>query len=130
MNNIAQLCKEWRHQKDIEKKAIETRRQIEEELKYHLDFDETKEGYTSVKKSGYKLTLAHRFNRKVDSKLLQEIARENDIESSLYSLFRWKPEIEAKNWQKADKEITDKFLPAIESKPSRPSFKIDTYEGE
>ena len=63
-------------------------------------------------------------NRKVDSDKLQELAAENGLTEHLSTLFRWKPDIDAKAWKAADESITRPLMGAITTTPSRASFVI------
>ena len=67
-----------------------------------------------------------RMPRKVDAKMVEELAKENGVESHLSALFRWKADINATVWKATDDSITDILKPAITTKPGRPSFKITT----
>ena len=66
-----------------------------------------------------------RFNRKVDGDLLQDIAREKGLMDYLSTLFRWKPEIDAKEWRLADESVTKELAGAIVTTPGKVSFKIE-----
>jgi len=70
-------------------------------------------------------------DQKVDAKMLQEIPDENDIGNGIISnLFRWKPELNVRNWDAAHDELKKLFGPCITTKPSTPSFKIELKEKE
>ena len=73
---------------------------------------------------GYKIKITGRMNRKVDADALQELAAEAGLTGHLSSLFRWKPEIDAKAWKSADASITSPLMGAITTTPSRASFAI------
>ena len=66
-----------------------------------------------------------RFTRKVDGDLLQDIAREKGLMDHLSTLFRWKPEIDAKAWKLADETVTKELAGAIVTTPGKPTFKIE-----
>lgn len=119
------LYKKWCLAKDAEKRAQEARGVIEEALIKELQIAENFEGSKTIGDDQYKVTYTGRMKRKVDSKIAQEIAAEIGAENMLSSLFRWKPEINKKEWEKTDKTITDKFAKAITSKPGKVSFKIE-----
>jgi len=126
--SLTQLMNEWKHQKAIEEGAQRLRREIEDQIKQFLQFDETKEGTTTKKAGNLELKITNRFTKKIDSDQLQEIAAENGTSEHLRHLFRWVPRIDANAWKAADSSITSPFLGAIETKPGRPSFKIQLKE--
>jgi len=109
-------AEKWLIAKEMERAAQELRRAIE---------DEMGPDYTEY---GYKITVTERMNRKIDADLLQEIAAENGLTDHLSALFRWKPEINAKDWKAAAPEITAVLEEAITSTPGRASFKIEKIE--
>ncbi len=119
------LYKNWLEMKEIEKQAAADRRSIEDALLELLKVDVQSEKSTTMKAGGLKCSVTTRMSRKVDGDLLQEIAAENGVSKHLGTLFRWKPEINTKEWKAADSTITDFLLPAITTKPSRPTFKIE-----
>jgi hypothetical protein len=69
-----------------------------------------------------------RITKKVDSDKLQDLAAEHGLTNHLQTLFRWKPEIAAAAWKKADPSITTPLLDAITSTSGRPTFKITVKE--
>lgn len=118
------LYQEWLEAKDAERMAVERRREIEDELIVALAITES-EGSSTIKTDGYKVKVTQRFNRSIDSDMLQEIAAEHGITHHLGDLFRWKPDINAKAWKDADESITGPLEQAITTKPGRPSFSIE-----
>lgn len=122
------LIKEWLSAKAIERDAIEKRRSIEDEISSLINLSNDFEGVYNLEFNEYTIKLTSRLNKKVDSDLIQEIAAEYNIEYLLPQLFRWKPEINMAVWKKTNKEVLDKFQPAIITTPSRPSFNITTKE--
>lgn len=111
---IVNLYQKWIDAKAAEKFAQDVRRELEDEIMgSHPD------------ESGFKVTITERMNKKINADLLQELATEAGLTEHLSSLFRWKPEINAKDWKAADKSITDPLLDAITSTPGRASFKIE-----
>lgn len=115
----------WLDAKRIEQNAIEQRRTIEDELIKALEIDSALDGTVTKKSGPFVVKIVGRLTKKVDSDLLQEIAHENGIGPHiLQALFRWKPEIDARQWKAADNTITTPLLKAITTTPSRPSFTI------
>ena len=124
-----ELAQEWMEAKQIEKSAVESRRQIEDRLLSLIGIPETLEGTQSAEAGAYKIKITGRMSRKVDADKLQEVALANGIFDHLQSLFRWKAEINAAQWKIADASITEPLTEAITTKPGRPAFQI-TREGE
>lgn len=121
------LYDRWINAKEAERVAVEIRRAIEDELFAQFDVGDA-EGSTTINRDGYKVKVTTRYNRKIDSDLLQEIAAENGFTDYLSTLFRWKPDLDMKAWKAADVYITDILANAITTTPGRPSFSI-TKEG-
>lgn len=120
------IYSDWIIFKEVERDAIERRRQIEDKILSQIGASND-EGTRTVNVFGngiYQVKLVTRFTRKIDADLLQEIAAEHDLSAHLTTLFRWKPEINAKAWDKASDEITKPLLGAITTTPGRPSFTI------
>lgn len=122
------IYQDWLTAKENEKTAMEARRLIEDELVSQFKISEQLDGTENVEIDGYQVKIVGRINRKVDSEKLQELAAENGLSEHLSSLFRWKPEINAKAWDAASTEITRPLLNAITSTPGRPSFSITKLE--
>ena len=121
---LDELSHNWIRAKDLERIAIEERRQIEDKLLSLIGVSETLEGTETANTGEYKIKIVGRMNRKVDADKLHELAIENGLEAHLQNLFRWKPEINAKAWAAADEAITKPLLDAITTTPGRASFAI------
>ena len=59
----------------------------------------------------------------------REAPDDNGLSDHLATLFRWKPEINMKVWDRADPAITSALAGAITTKPGRPSFAIQPAAG-
>lgn len=124
------LYSEWLAAKEAERQAVEQRRQIEDRLITAHGLPKVHEGSKTLDAEGYKVKVTYRMNRRIDSDALQEIAAENGLSEHLGSLFRWKPEINARAWKDAGEEITRPLLDAITTKPGRPSFSIEPKQSD
>jgi hypothetical protein len=122
------LYAEWLEAKEAERRAVEVRRELEDKLIALYELSDQDEGSKTIKAPGYKVRVTQRFNRTVDSDLVQVIAAEYGLANHLSSLFRWKPEINMRAWKAADESITGPLSAAITTKPGRPSFSIETIE--
>ena len=119
------LAKKWLNAKEVEAMAVARRRKLEDELTSLIGVAENMEGTENVETfGGHTIKITGRINRKVDGARIQEIAAEEGLEEHLSSLFRWKPEINMKAWQNADKSITGPLLRGITTQPGRASFTI------
>jgi hypothetical protein len=118
------LYQQWLDAKAAEKKAMDDRRAIEDQLVADLGIAKTLDGTQNVEVEGYKVKIVGRLDRKVNSDKLQDLAAEFGLTEHLSSLFRWKPEINASAWKSADPRITEPLLDALTSTNGRPSFTI------
>jgi len=123
ISNIG-LYQRWLDAKEVERVAVEERRLIEDKLVSVYGIAQDAEGSSTFLEDGYKVVVTNRITRKVDSDKVQQIAQEFGLADHVYSLFRWKAEINAKMWQSTDSSITTPFIDAITAKPGRPSFSI------
>ena len=118
------LYQQWLDAKADEKKAMDERRKVEDQLVKALGIPDTLDGTQNVEAEGYKVKIVGRLDKKVNSEKLQDLAREYGLTDHLSSLFRWKPEINASAWKSADPRITAPLLDAITTSNGRPSFTI------
>jgi len=122
-------CK-WMEAKAAEKKAVDARREIENQMIESLQIPETLDGTKTVDDGEFRIKVTGRMNHKIDADKLQDIAYENGIHQHLGDLFRWKPEINARAWKAASESITAPLNEAITTTPGRPSFHIEPKEDE
>lgn len=123
------LYDQWLAAKEAERQAVDARRKIEDELIESLQVDDAKDGSKTYKPEGYKVKVTTRLSRRVDADALIDLASQAGIgQEHLQALFRWKPEINLKEWQNAAPEITGPLAGAITTKPGRPSFSIEKVE--
>lgn len=125
---IAELSAKWLSAKEAERLATEQRRAVEDALKAALSVPDSFDGTETLDADAYTVKLTGRIDHKVDATLVQEIAAEHGLTEHLGTLFRWKPEINARAWNAAAASITTPLLAAITSKPGRPSFAISAKE--
>ena len=116
------LYQDWINAKEAERAATERRRAIEDEMAKHIDA--TAEGVVNFAHEGYKIKVTIRMDRKVNGDLAKEIAASNGLDTYLWTLFRWKPELNLSAWKGTTSNITGAFADAITTKPGRPSFEI------
>lgn len=126
MSELTELAQEWVRTKKEEADAVSARRAIEDELTRLLAVKETEEGQTTFHDGAYSIKVTCRMTRKVDAEALQELALESGIgHDTLSALFRWKPELNMKEWKAASPELTSALSGAITTTAGRPSFAIE-----
>ena len=121
---MSDLYAAWIAAKEAERQATETRRAIEDKILLLTEIPSAFEGAKTVKDDEYKIKVVGRFNRKVDSEKLQDIAAEHGLTNYLPHLFRWSADINKAAWEAAAAWITTPLSGAITTTPSRPSFTI------
>ena len=122
------LAAQWIDAKAEEAAAQERRRQIEDQMAEALRINPAIEGQQTTESADYKVKVTCRMTRKVDADLLQDLAIDAGLSEHLSSLFRWKPELNMKEWKSAAPEITTALSGAITTTAGRPSFSIETKE--
>lgn len=118
------LYQRWLDAKNIEAAAVTERRGLEDLMVKEFAVAKDFEGTDNREVDGYKIKIEGRINKKIDADKLQILAAEAGLSEHLSSLFRWKPEINAKVWNAAADAVTLPLLGAITSTPGRPTFTI------
>jgi len=118
------LYQRWLDAKKLEVAAVAERRELEDLISKELAVPKDLDSTLHCEVEGYKIKLEGRINKKIDADKLQMLAAEAGLSEHLSSLFRWKPEINAKAWGAAADAVTGPLLGAITSTPGRPTFTI------
>ena len=118
------LYQRWLDAKKLEAAVVAERRQLEDQMVEIFDVPKDLDGTMKAEAEGYKIKMEGRINKKIDADKLQVLAAEAGLSEHLSSLFRWKPEINAKAWNSAADAVTKPLLDAITSTPGRPTFTI------
>jgi hypothetical protein len=118
------LYQEWLDAKARETTAVADRRNLEDQMIVAFHVPKNLDSTIKQELDGYVIKMEGRINKKIDADKLQMLAAEAGLSEHLTSLFRWKPEINAKAWGAADEAITKPLLDAITSTPGRPTFTI------
>lgn len=121
---MTSLYQRWLDAKKLEAAAVAERRQLEDQMVAEFTIPKDLDGTVNHETDGYKIKIEGRINKKIDSDKLQMLAAEAGLSEHLSSLFRWKPEINAKAWNSAADAVTKPLLDAITSTPGRPTFTI------
>ena len=127
-DTLESLSAKWLEAKEYEQQAIEYRRSLEEQMTATLGIDEVFEGSKTLHEGEYKVVVKRSMTRKVDGDRLQEIAAEHGLEDHLSTLFRWKPDIDAKAWKAADEGVTKVLSGAITTTPGKPTYAVTKEE--
>jgi hypothetical protein len=118
------LYQRWLDAKKLETAAVADRRALEDQMAEDFGLPKDLDGTVNHQVDGYKIKMEGRINKKIDADKLQMLAAEAGLSEHLSSLFRWKPEINAKAWSAAAEAVTQPLLGAITSTPGRPTFSI------
>ena len=118
------LYQRWLDAKKLEAAAVSERRELEDQMAAEFAIPKDLDGTIKKELDGYTIRMEGRINKKIDADKLQMLAAEAGISEHLSSLFRWKPEINAKAWGAAADAVTQPLLGAITSTPGRPTFTI------
>lgn len=123
--SLEELAGAWVHHKEAERQAVEVRRQIEDAMAKKFGLREDSERSETFQLDQYRVVVAQRINRKVNSDLVHQIAQEYGLMEHIGGLFKWEPEFSVRAWKAADPLITKRLEVAITATPGRPSFKIE-----
>jgi hypothetical protein len=118
------LYQRWLDAKKMEALAVAERRELEDLMTLQFAVPKDLDGTIKQELDGYIIRMEGRINKKIDADKLQLLAAEAGLSEHLSSLFRWKPEINAKAWGAAADAVTQPLLGAITSTPGRPTFTI------
>ena len=118
------LYQRWVDAKKLEAAVVAERRQLEDQMAEEFAIPKDLDGTLKREIDGYVIKMEGRINKKIDADKLQMLAAEAGLSEHLSSLFRWKPEINAKAWGAAADAVTGPLLGAITSTPGRPTFTI------
>ena len=118
------LYQRWVDAKKLEAAVVAERRQLEDQMAEEFAIPKDLDGTLKREIDGYVIKMEGRINKKIDADKLQMLAAEAGLSEHLSSLFRWKPEINAKVWNAAAEAVTGPLLGAITSTPGRPTFSI------
>ena len=121
---MTSLYQRWLDAKKLEAAVVAERRQLEDQMVAEFTIPKDLDGTVNHELDGYKIKIEGRINKKIDADKLQMLAAESGLSEHLSSLFRWKPEINAKAWNSAADAVTQPLLDAITSTPGRPTFTI------
>lgn len=124
MIELKDLPKYWLDAKAEEQAAKDKRLAIEAEMESKLGIPETWEGSHTMEEQGLKINVKRTMSHKVDGDKIKTLATQANLTGCLDTLFRWKADINKKNWKDADENITKIFESAITTTPGKITFSI------
>lgn len=117
MTTIPQWIEIWKASKDAEDAAKDARLTAELQILALLEKPDDFKGY--VKLEG--VSVAYGESVKVDTEMLQDMSGDANF-AIVNKLFRWKAELNAKEWKEAPKETRRHFSRVLSIKPTKPAF--------
>ena len=129
-NPLEELSQAWLKAKAAEEEAKAARIAVEEKIEEALQIPESFEGSKTHEIENFKFRVSRKNSRKVDGEKLVSIATQKKLEPFLQKLFRWKPEIKKKDWDRAKTEVKLAFSEAITTTPGKVSIKVEEMAGE
>jgi len=117
---LEELSQAWLKAKAAEEEAKAARVAVEEKIEEALQIPENFEGSKTHETENFKFRISRKNSQKIDSKKLVAIATQ-----ILQKLFRWKPEIKKKDWDRAKAEVKLVFSEAITTTPGKVSIKVE-----
>ena len=123
-DELRELCFEWTDAKEAEREAALKLKEVEDKLIALLNVDLSIDGTTRVIDGDISLKVTTRLSRIIDTSRLKELAEERDLNEHLSTLFRWNPEVNLREWRRADKIVIDALSDAIAIAPTRPAIAI------
>lgn len=127
---INELVKKLYEAKQAELAAKEVRVALEAELERAVGVPPDWEGCMTKSAGAYKVKLDRRMNVKIDGDRLRDIAKTNNLTCVMESCFRWKPELNRRQWKQTDNKIKRIFAPALEMTPGKASFTVTPVDGQ
>ena len=86
--DMEELLTLWSEAKETERRVVEARRAVEDEIRERLMLPEDFEGSLTENYGQYKMKLSARMNRTVNTETLQQLATDAGVFEHLHSLFR------------------------------------------
>ena len=110
--------------KQTERAARDIRIALEVDLAKAIGVPDDWEGCMTRPAGAYKVKLDRRMNVKIDGERLRDIAEAHNMTGVMETCFRWKPELNKREWKQAGSEVKKIFAPAMEVTPGKASFTV------
>lgn len=125
MDDLENLATQWFTAKHLEQAAMNERRDIEDKMMALMRIN-IEDGVVNRDANGIKIKVTMRQNVTVDGNALTLIYKDNRIpQNEIDKLFRWKPQLNLREWKAASDEIKAIVAGAITTQPGRPTFTIN-----
>ena len=125
MSELEALAQSWQECKTREKAASNRRKQIETDIVQIMGVDHNKPGTATEALQDVDIKAVSKINSSVDTEVLMFIAStSSELAAYAEKLFRFKFEVNAKEWADAPQHIQEVFEDAITTKPARPQISI------
>jgi hypothetical protein len=125
---VGALMEKLHYAKRNEMDCIAIRRELEDRLRTLLGIDDSQHGVKTFYGGMYSLKVTPRIDYKVDAPMLKSIAAAAGLEHYIYSMFRWKAEVNMREWKEAPIEVRMLFSDAVTAKPGRAAFIVERQE--
>jgi len=127
-DRIDSLSEKWLVAKEKEASMASIRRSIEDEICELSGAKSDENGVIDCSTARHTVKVTTKINQTVDGDKVQEIANEKGLMHHLPDLFRWKPSINKKVWDKTHEAVKCELSGAITSKPGRATINIERTE--
>lgn len=130
-NTVYELVKALHEAKAKENAAKAARVAIEEQLAAEIGVPDQWEGSRTNDVGEFKVNVKRTMNVKIDTPRLRELAAQHNIDDAVMSaVFRWKPELNKKNWDNAGDEIKAALSGAITRTPGKIGISVEIKKQE
>lgn len=126
--HLKKLMADWTAAKAAEDIARERRLAIETLICHEMPASAPEEAL-KAEINGYRLRVIYKVNRSVDSERLQQLW--DALPDKARECFRWKAEVKLRELRAVQELLPDTYaqlVPAIETKPAKPSIAIEQME--
>lgn len=127
--NVLELTQRLYEVKEEETAVKNKRLQIEEQLTEALNIPDQWEGSKTMKVDRFKVNVSRKMNTRIDKSLIL-FAGEKGLTEYLGKIFRWKPELDKKQWDSSDENIRAAFSEVVVQTPGKPSFTVTVNDKE
>jgi predicted NUDIX family NTP pyrophosphohydrolase len=123
-DRLTALAREYQRAKQNEETAVAERRRIAKLIEDEMPGQP--EGTTSLKLDGFKVSVARKVTRNVDTAALQDAWE--FISENVQNAFKWKAEVDLKHWRALEELKTDAYKEASKFVTSKPAASTVTVE--
>lgn len=129
MPDVEVLVLQLAEAKEAEEAAKQRRLAAEDALAKAIGVPESWSGSVTSVIGTYKVTCSRKDNIRIDvDKLAEAVNKSTELTGWSKRVFRWKPEIAKKEWDKAPADVVKVFSTAITRTPGKISFTLKNKE--